>query len=82
MGSTMTGEGRRTFDVYFRKLIYGEDKTNPKVKGFKLAKNQLFPERGSVFDYVYDKKNNGSWITWAETVEKLQTIPLTAKVGE
>lgn len=32
-----------------------------------------------VFDYVYDKRNNGTWIPWAE-LEKEVPIPANAKV--
>lgn len=80
LGSTMNSDGRQQFDVFYRKLLYGENKTYPKPKLFKLTKNQLFPDRCNVFDWVYDKKNNGSWIAWVDTVEKIQQIPSTAKV--
>lgn len=78
-GCTMTAEGRRTFDAFFRKVIYGDDKQNPKPKSFKLAKNQLFPEKALVFDFLYDKKNNGTWVPWVETSERIN-IPPNAKV--
>lgn len=80
LGSTLTADGRRTFDVFYRKMLYGEDKQNPKSKMFKLQKNQLYPERGTVFEWIYDKKNNGTWITWVDTVEKTQQIPANTKV--
>lgn len=80
LGSTLTSEGRKTFDVFFRKTILGENKQNPKSKSFKLSKNQIFPDRSIIFDWVYDKRNNGSWVTWSDTVEKVQQIPPNAKV--
>ncbi|XP_018322727.1 dynein heavy chain 3, axonemal isoform X2 [Agrilus planipennis] len=80
--SAMTGEGRKNFDVFFRKLVTGDDKNNPKPQAFRLQKNQLFPERSSIFEWVIDKKNNGTWISWTETVDKLQQIPQNAKVSE
>ena len=40
---------------------------------FSLARNQLFPEHRLVFDWIYDKKNNGSWIPWIDIVDKAQT---------
>lgn len=75
----MTAEGRRSFDVFYRKILYGEDKRNPKPKSFKLAKNQIFQERGVIFDYYFDKKNNGTWVSWGDMFEK-QQIPANAKV--
>lgn len=41
----------------------------PKPKNFKLTKNQLYPDKGVIFDYVFDKKNGGAWINWTD-VEK------------
>ncbi|XP_076256705.1 dynein heavy chain 3, axonemal [Rhynchophorus ferrugineus] len=82
LGSTLTQESRKVFDVFFRKLLLGENKNNPKPKSFKLAKNQIFPDRFDLFDYLYDKKNNGTWISWGDTVDKTQQIPANAKPSE
>ncbi|KAB0793663.1 hypothetical protein PPYR_13283 [Photinus pyralis] len=82
LGSTLTSQGRISFDVFFRKLIYGEDKSHPKPKSFKLQKNQLFPERYIIFDWVFDKKSNGAWITWTETMDKALSISPNAKMSE
>lgn len=81
LGSTLTTEGKKQFDTFYRKTLAGENKKSPKVKSFKLSKNQLFPERSVCFDFFYDKKNNGTWINWTDTVEKLEKIPVTAKVS-
>lgn len=80
LGSTLNSDGRKLFDAFLRKILLGEDKHNPKPKSFKLNKNQLFPDRSNVFDWLYDKKNNGTWISWIDTVEKVQQIPPNAKV--
>lgn len=82
LGCTMTADDRRAFDVDFRKLIYGEDKANPKPKAYKLTKQQLFPERGLVFDFYWDKKNNGTWINWVDLYGHGQTIPTNANLNE
>ncbi|KAK6624385.1 hypothetical protein RUM44_011244 [Polyplax serrata] len=82
-GGTMNGDSRKKFDVWFRKLLLDQDENNPRPKMFKLAKNQLFPEKGTVFDFVYDKKNNGTWINWLDTLDKAAgNYPPTAKVSE
>ncbi|GJQ73710.1 DNAH3 [Trypoxylus dichotomus] len=65
-----------------RKILNGEDKAYPKPKSFKLAKNQLFPERSIVYDWIYDKRNNGTWISWSDTIEQKQVIASNAKVNE
>lgn len=76
----LTAESRRIFGEFYRKLVYGENKQLPKPKSFKLQKNQLFPDKGTVFDWVYDKRNNGTWMSWVDLVDKQQQIPSTAKV--
>lgn len=60
-------------------MLDGSNAAHPKPKSFKLNKNQLFPDKDLVFDYVYDKRNNGTWIPWAE-LEKEVPIPANAKV--
>lgn len=74
------GDSRKSFDAFFRKLIDGGNANYPKPKSFKLTKNQLFQDRDTVFDYVYDKRNNGTWISWAE-LEKEVPLAANAKVG-
>lgn len=82
LGCTMTADGRRAYDVFFRKTVYGEDKTNPKPKGFKLTKQQLFPERALVFDFFWDKKNNGTWISWVDAFERGVALATNIKINE
>lgn len=77
----MNGESRRKFDVWFRKLLLDQNPDHPRPKMFKLSKHQLFPEKGTVFDFVYDKKNNGTWVNWIDQSDKVVvTYPATAKV--
>ncbi|XP_063226606.1 dynein axonemal heavy chain 3 [Bacillus rossius redtenbacheri] len=83
MAAALTGDSRKQFDVFFRGVLYGTNETYPKPKVFKLARNQLFPERETVFDFVYDKRNNGTWIPWLDTVDKTQAqLPVNAKFRE
>lgn len=78
--SSTKGDSRKRFDAFFRKLLEGNNATYPKPKSFKLTKNQLFQDKDTVFDYVYDKRNNGTWIPWVE-LEKEVAIPANAKVN-
>ncbi|RVE49566.1 hypothetical protein evm_005794 [Chilo suppressalis] len=78
---SLTGDSRKTFDIFFRKLLNGDNSTHPKPKSFKLTKTQLFQDKDTVFDYVYDKRNNGTWIPWVE-LEKETTLAANAKVNE
>lgn len=76
----LTADGRRNFSDFYRKLVYGDNKQLPKPKSYKLQKNQLFPDKGTIFDWIYDKKNNGTWMNWLDLIDKLQQIPANAKV--
>lgn len=46
LGGTITGDSRKKFDLYYRSLIKGEDKENPRPAGIKLQDKNLFPEKG------------------------------------
>lgn len=62
-------------------MLSGQNPDYPKPKVFKLAKNQLFPEHGLVFEWFYDKKNNGTWIPWTDVMDKAHThLAPSAKV--
>ncbi|XP_054015460.1 dynein axonemal heavy chain 3-like [Hylaeus anthracinus] len=74
MCSTLTGESRKIFDVYLRKLLLGNDDEHPRPKAFKLSKQQLFPDKGTVYDYVYDKRNNGCWISWTDPTLQMSLL--------
>lgn len=81
LGSTLTSDGQKVFDAFFRKLLNGDNKNHPKPKSFKLTKNQVFPDRFNIYEWIYEKKNNGQWTLWADTVDKIQQIPANAKVS-
>lgn len=74
MCSTLISDSRKAFDVYLRKLILGNDEEYPKPKAFKLTKQQLFPDKGTVYDWIYDKRNNGCWIAWMDTTLQVFAI--------
>ncbi|XP_047365165.1 dynein axonemal heavy chain 3-like isoform X3 [Vespa velutina] len=78
--STLTGDSRKIFDVYFRKLLLGNIDKYPRPKAFKLTKQQLFPDRDTVYDWVYDKRNNGCWISWMDTIAQAP-LPAHAKAS-
>lgn len=80
LGSTVKSDSRNKFDSFLRKLILGNVEQYQKPSTFKLAKNHLYPDTGTVYDYVYDKKNNGSWILWSEKLD-LKRIPPDARVS-
>ncbi|XP_019505362.1 PREDICTED: dynein heavy chain 3, axonemal [Hipposideros armiger] len=83
VSSTINTDGRRKFDLFFRNLIMGLDDNNPRPKSVKLTKNNIFPERGSIYDFYFLKQGSGHWGTWTEYITKEEeTIPINAKVSE
>ncbi|XP_016078231.1 PREDICTED: dynein heavy chain 3, axonemal [Miniopterus natalensis] len=76
-------DSRKKFDVFFRNLIMGMDDNNPRPKSVKLTKNNIFPEKGSVYDFYFLKHGSGHWCTWTEYITKEEeNIPAKAKVSE
>ncbi|KAG5305945.1 DYH3 protein, partial [Pseudoatta argentina] len=78
---TLMSDSRKTFDVYLRKLLLGTIEEYPKPKMFKLTKQQIFPDKGTVYDWIYDKRNNGCWISWMDITQQVP-LPATAKASE
>lgn len=54
------------FNDFFRELFDsdGIKSGHPRPRELKIPRSLLIPKRGSVFDYVYAKKNYGSWHRW------------------
>jgi len=69
IGSLIKGDSRNKFDTFLRKLLLGNIDEYKKPATFRLTKTNLFPDLGTVYDYVYDYKNNGSWVLWSEKLE-------------
>lgn len=41
----------------------------------------MIPERGTVYDFCFEKKASGNWIEWMDTLDRSTlTIPKDAKV--
>lgn len=74
----MTGSSREKFSVYLRTLASGTNQDHPNPKTVKFTKSNLFPERGTVFDYFFQK--SGIWVPWEDCIDKMATIPSDAKV--
>ncbi|XP_072798825.1 dynein axonemal heavy chain 3 isoform X1 [Vicugna pacos] len=83
VAGTINTDSRKKFDLFFRNLIMGMDDNNPRPKSVKLTKNNIFPERGSIYDFYFLKQGGGHWYTWTEYITKEEeTIPANAKVSE
>uniref|UniRef100_A0A8I3RUY3 Dynein axonemal heavy chain 3 n=1 Tax=Canis lupus familiaris TaxID=9615 RepID=A0A8I3RUY3_CANLF len=83
VAGTINAESRKKFDLFFRNLIMGMDDKNPRPKSVKLTKNNIFPDRGSIYDFYFLKQGGGHWYTWTEYITKEEeNIPANAKVSE
>uniref|UniRef100_H2ZME2 AAA+ ATPase domain-containing protein n=1 Tax=Ciona savignyi TaxID=51511 RepID=H2ZME2_CIOSA len=82
ISGTIDGDSRHKFDNFFRTLISGTDNNNPKPKTSKLTKSNVFPERGQIYDYYFQKKSSGSWLNWTDYLDKSKlTIAPDTKVS-
>ncbi|XP_050529641.1 dynein axonemal heavy chain 3 isoform X2 [Daktulosphaira vitifoliae] len=81
IGATIKNDSQKKFDLFFRKLTLGNVEQYQKPASYKLTKNHLFPDNGIVYDYIYDKKNNGTWILWSEKLD-MKRIPADVKINE
>ncbi|XP_025062794.1 dynein heavy chain 3, axonemal [Alligator sinensis] len=83
IGGTIDADSRKKFDVFYRNLLMGMDDENPRPKSVKLTKNNIFPERGSVYDFYFHKQASGQWNMWTDYITKEeQIIPTGAKVSD
>lgn len=78
IGGTTMGESKKKFDVYFRTLISGTDNDHPKPKSIKITKSNSFPERDTVYDFSFQKKASGQWVTWMEAMDKGKNMVVPA----
>ncbi|XP_037363374.1 dynein axonemal heavy chain 3 isoform X2 [Talpa occidentalis] len=83
VAGTINADGRKKFDVFFRNLILGMDDNNPRPKSVKITKNNIFPERGSIYDFYFIKQGSGQWKTWTDYItEEEEQIAANAKISE
>uniref|UniRef100_A0A3B5AK42 Dynein axonemal heavy chain 3 n=1 Tax=Stegastes partitus TaxID=144197 RepID=A0A3B5AK42_9TELE len=83
LGGTITGDSRKKFDVFYRTLISGMDDEHPRPKSIKLKKNNIFPERGTVYDFYFHKDRHGQWNVWTDLIANEENvIPAGAKVSD
>uniref|UniRef100_A0A8C9Z1S3 Dynein axonemal heavy chain 3 n=1 Tax=Sander lucioperca TaxID=283035 RepID=A0A8C9Z1S3_SANLU len=74
VGGTIAGNSRKKFDVFYRNLIMGMDDEHPRPKSIKLKKNNIFPERGTVYDYYFHKDGQGQWNIWTDSITNEENV--------
>ncbi|KAM6899568.1 dynein axonemal heavy chain 3 [Xenentodon cancila] len=83
LGGTITGDSRKKFDVFYRALLTGMDVEHPPPKNSKFKKSNIFPKRGSVYDYYFHKDGHGQWKVWTETITNEENaIPAGTKLSD
>ncbi|XP_043082022.1 dynein axonemal heavy chain 3 [Puntigrus tetrazona] len=83
LGGTINGSSRKKFDVFYRNLITGTNTDHPRPHSVKLTKNNVFPERGTVYDYYFHKQGPGQWNNWTESITKEdKVIPAGTNVSD
>ncbi|XP_071775394.2 dynein axonemal heavy chain 3 [Centroberyx gerrardi] len=83
LGGTINGDSRKKFDAFYRNLLMGMDDEHPRPKNVKLTKSNIFPERGTVYDYYFHKDGRGQWNVWTDSITKEESIiPAGANVSD
>uniref|UniRef100_A0A5F9CIR0 Dynein axonemal heavy chain 3 n=1 Tax=Oryctolagus cuniculus TaxID=9986 RepID=A0A5F9CIR0_RABIT len=70
IAGTINADSRKKFDLFFRNLIMGMDDNHPRPKSVKITKNNIFPDKGSIYDFYFVKQGSGHWDTWTEYISK------------
>uniref|UniRef100_A0A8C3EP34 Dynein axonemal heavy chain 7 n=1 Tax=Corvus moneduloides TaxID=1196302 RepID=A0A8C3EP34_CORMO len=74
IGGIIDADSRRKFDSFFRNLLNGMNEENPRPKNVKLNKNNIFPEKGSVYDFYFHKRGHGQWHMWTDCITKEEQV--------
>ncbi|KAM9012434.1 dynein axonemal heavy chain 3 [Ara ararauna] len=83
IGGIIDADSRKKFDVFYRDLLMGMNDENPRPNSVKITRNNIFPEKGSVYDFYFHKHGSGRWNMWTDYITKEeQVIPPGAKVSE
>ena len=49
---------------------------------FYIFQSNTIPDRGTIYDFCFEKKASGQWIDWMDTLDKsLSTLAPDAKVN-
>ncbi|XP_052828077.1 dynein axonemal heavy chain 3 [Octopus bimaculoides] len=68
LSATLTSDSSLKFQEFFHKLCETES-INARPKEMKFSRSLLIPKKGSIYDYIYMKKQYGSWRTWESLVD-------------
>uniref|UniRef100_A0A3P8VG82 Dynein axonemal heavy chain 7 n=1 Tax=Cynoglossus semilaevis TaxID=244447 RepID=A0A3P8VG82_CYNSE len=83
LGGTITGNSRKKFDSFYRQLMQGMNDDYHKPKSVTLKKDLYIPDRGTVYDFYFQKKGQGHWQMWTDLITcEENVIPTGASVSD
>uniref|UniRef100_A0A8C3CTT9 Dynein axonemal heavy chain 7 n=1 Tax=Cairina moschata TaxID=8855 RepID=A0A8C3CTT9_CAIMO len=74
IGGTIDADSRKKFDLFYRNLLMGQDDENPRPKTVKVTRSNIFPEKGTVYDFYFYKHGSGQWNLWTDYVTKEEQV--------
>uniref|UniRef100_A0A8B9MS84 Dynein axonemal heavy chain 3 n=1 Tax=Accipiter nisus TaxID=211598 RepID=A0A8B9MS84_9AVES len=74
VGGIIDADSRKKFDLFYRNLLLGMNDEHPRPKSVKLTRNNIFPEKGSVYDFYFYKHGSGQWNMWMEYITKEEQL--------
>lgn len=71
IGGNLKQNSREKFDVFFRDLLEltSEKEKHAKPKDLQFPKSLLPPKRDTIYDFIYIRKQYGSWNSWSTLLE-------------
>ena len=81
VGATLDSNGRVAFDKFFRTLVSGMNDAYARPKSIKISKQTNFPDRSTVYDFLFSKVGNGTWDDWSSLVVRKE-FPASMRLGE
>uniref|UniRef100_A0A672TSR7 Dynein axonemal heavy chain 3 n=1 Tax=Strigops habroptila TaxID=2489341 RepID=A0A672TSR7_STRHB len=74
IGGIIDADSRKKFDLFYRDLLMGMNDENPRPNSVKLTRNNIFPEKGSVYDFYFHKHGSGHWNMWTDYITKEEQV--------
>uniref|UniRef100_A0A8C2U959 Dynein axonemal heavy chain 3 n=1 Tax=Coturnix japonica TaxID=93934 RepID=A0A8C2U959_COTJA len=71
IGGTIDADSRKKFDVFYRNLLLG---TEGRPKNVKITRNNIFPEKGTVYDFYFHKRGSGQWSLWTDSITQEEQV--------
>jgi len=73
VGATINRDGRVKFDLFVKQQALESDKAKLDIS---------FPEEGTVYDYLFEKKGKGKWLKWMQTINNELVIKPGMKIKD